>query len=102
MTPLRLRNDKGLTIVLSLIFQGLVNIFAAASVVDSIQVQPVESTIQRVAPLYDGLIDASLTTGDPEYLASVIRAGRRARWRVGPRADLSAQDGAADRTYTVG
>jgi hypothetical protein len=30
-----------------------------------------------MAPLYDGLIDASLVTGDPRYLAAVIRAGRR-------------------------
>src|SRR5688500_15888606 len=30
-----------------------------------------------MAGLYDGLIDASLVTGDPKYLAAVIRAGRR-------------------------
>lgn len=37
-----------------------------------------------IAPLYDGLIDASLTTGDPRYLAAVIRAGRRINWEPGP------------------
>jgi rhamnogalacturonyl hydrolase YesR len=36
-----------------------------------------------IAPLYDGLIDASLTTGNPRYLAAVVRAGERARWRPG-------------------
>jgi beta-galactosidase len=30
-----------------------------------------------LAPLYDGLIDTSLVTGDPQYLAPVIRAGSR-------------------------
>ncbi len=30
-----------------------------------------------VAPLLDGLIDASLTTGESRYLAAVIRAGTR-------------------------
>ena len=29
------------------------------------------------APLYDGLMDTSLVTGDPKYLAAVIRAGRQ-------------------------
>jgi unsaturated rhamnogalacturonyl hydrolase len=38
-----------------------------------------------MAPLYDGLIDASLTTGDPKYLAPVIRAGRQIAWQPGPR-----------------
>ena len=28
-----------------------------------------------MAPLYDGLIDASLATGDPKFVASVLRAG---------------------------
>ncbi|WP_414476097.1 DUF2264 domain-containing protein [Microvirga sp. M2] len=37
-----------------------------------------------VAPLLDGLIDTSLTTGDPKYLAAVIRAGTREGWRLGP------------------
>jgi rhamnogalacturonyl hydrolase YesR len=37
-----------------------------------------------MAPLYEGLIDASLATGDPAYLAAVIRAGRRIAWRPGP------------------
>jgi rhamnogalacturonyl hydrolase YesR len=38
-----------------------------------------------MAPLYDGLIDASLATGDPKYLAAVIRAGRRIEFRLGSR-----------------
>jgi hypothetical protein len=41
-----------------------------------------------MAPLYDGLISTSLTTGDPKYLASVIRraqlAGDRAPARTTP------------------
>jgi rhamnogalacturonyl hydrolase YesR len=36
-----------------------------------------------MAPLYDGLIDASLVTGDPQYLAAVIRAGRRVSFAPG-------------------
>src|SRR5688572_23588383 len=36
-----------------------------------------------LAPLYDGLIDASLVTGDPSYLAAVIRAGRQIRFAPG-------------------
>ena len=38
-----------------------------------------------MAPLYDGLIDASLVTGDPKYLAAVIRAGRRVNFAPGQR-----------------
>jgi unsaturated rhamnogalacturonyl hydrolase len=38
-----------------------------------------------MAPLYDGLIDTSLTTGDPKYLAPVIRTGRQIAWQPGPR-----------------
>jgi len=38
-----------------------------------------------MAPLYDGLIDASLVTGDPQYLAAVIRAGRRVNFAPGQR-----------------
>jgi unsaturated rhamnogalacturonyl hydrolase len=38
-----------------------------------------------MAPLYDGLIEASLTTGDPRYLAAVIRAGRRVDFILGSR-----------------
>jgi len=37
-----------------------------------------------MAPLYDGLISASETTGDPKYLAAVIRAGLRILWEPGP------------------
>jgi rhamnogalacturonyl hydrolase YesR len=37
-----------------------------------------------MAPLYDGLIDASLVTGDPKYLAAVMRAGRLVDWQPGP------------------
>lgn len=36
-----------------------------------------------MAPLYDGLIDTSLVTGDPSYLAAVIRAGRRIAFQPG-------------------
>ena len=38
-----------------------------------------------IAPLYDGLIDASLVTGDPRYLAAVIRAGERIGYELGSR-----------------
>jgi rhamnogalacturonyl hydrolase YesR len=38
-----------------------------------------------MAPLYDGLIDASLVTGDPRYLAAVVRVGRLVLWRPGPK-----------------
>ena len=37
------------------------------------------------APLYDGLIDASLVTGNPKYLAAVIRAGRQEGLQPVPR-----------------
>jgi len=37
-----------------------------------------------IAPLYDGLIDASLTTGDPRYLAAVLRAGQRIAFSPAP------------------
>lgn len=43
-----------------------------------------------MAPLYDGLIDASLVTGDPKYLAAVIRAGRRSQFT--PRSRLHRAD----------
>lgn len=36
-----------------------------------------------IAPLYDGLIDVSEVTGDPKYLAAVIRLGIQADWRPG-------------------
>lgn len=36
-----------------------------------------------MAPLYDGLIDASLVTDDPTYLAAVIRAGQRVDYSPG-------------------
>jgi unsaturated rhamnogalacturonyl hydrolase len=38
-----------------------------------------------MAALYDGLIEASLTTGDPKYLAAVLRAGRRVNFILGSR-----------------
>jgi unsaturated rhamnogalacturonyl hydrolase len=38
-----------------------------------------------MAALYDGLIDASLATGDPKYLASVVRTGMRVQWILGSR-----------------
>jgi rhamnogalacturonyl hydrolase YesR len=41
---------------------------------------PVDVRASAMAPLYDGLIDASLVTGDPRYLAAVIRAGRRSQF----------------------
>jgi hypothetical protein len=37
------------------------------------------------AALYDGLIDASLVTGDPKYLAAVVRAGRQEGLQPVPR-----------------
>jgi rhamnogalacturonyl hydrolase YesR len=33
-----------------------------------------------IAPFYDGLLRTSLATGDPKYLAAVIRAGNQAGW----------------------
>lgn len=36
-----------------------------------------------MAPLYDGLIDTSLVTGDPQYLAAALRAGNRIRFAPG-------------------
>jgi beta-galactosidase len=66
-----------------------------------LEADEVESTIRRVAewqmnnpaeyppehwvmaPLYDGLIDTSLVTGDPQYLAATLRAGRRIRFAPG-------------------
>ncbi|MGH8048344.1 MAG: glycoside hydrolase family 88 protein, partial [Chthoniobacterales bacterium] len=36
-----------------------------------------------IAPLYDGLIDVSETTGDPKYLAAVIRMGIQSGWEPG-------------------
>jgi rhamnogalacturonyl hydrolase YesR len=38
-----------------------------------------------VAPLCDGMIDASLVTGDPKYLAAVVRAGRQEGLQPVPR-----------------
>ena len=38
-----------------------------------------------MAPLYDGLIDTSLTTADPRYLAAVLRAGMRIDFELGSR-----------------
>ena len=38
-----------------------------------------------IAPLYDGLIEASLVTDDPSYLAAVIRAGNRIGYELGSR-----------------
>ncbi|HZS66906.1 MAG TPA: DUF2264 domain-containing protein [Burkholderiales bacterium] len=51
-----------------------------------------------MAPLYDGLIDASLVTGDPKYLAAVMRAGRLVDWRPGPNRYL-ADDHAAGHPF---
>jgi rhamnogalacturonyl hydrolase YesR len=38
-----------------------------------------------IAPLYDGLIRTSLATGDPKYLAEVIRFGTQSGWMAGNR-----------------
>ncbi|MFT4176728.1 MAG: glycoside hydrolase family 88 protein [Luteolibacter sp.] len=38
-----------------------------------------------IAPLYDGLIDLSKTTGDSKYLAAVIRMGMQSGWMPGSR-----------------
>lgn len=37
-----------------------------------------------MGPLYEGLLDASLVTGDPKYLAAVVRAGNVIQWQPGP------------------
>ena len=36
-----------------------------------------------IAPLYDGLIDVSQVTGDPKYLAAVVRMGTQSGWEPG-------------------
>jgi rhamnogalacturonyl hydrolase YesR len=38
-----------------------------------------------VAPLYDGLVRLAVTTGDPEYLAAVLRFGTQSGWMPGNR-----------------
>ena len=38
-----------------------------------------------IAPLYDGLVRTSLATGDPKYLATVIRMGTQAGWTASNR-----------------
>jgi unsaturated rhamnogalacturonyl hydrolase len=38
-----------------------------------------------MAPLYAGLIDASVTTGEPQYLAAVLRTGMRIDFELGSR-----------------
>jgi rhamnogalacturonyl hydrolase YesR len=38
-----------------------------------------------IAPLYDGLLRTSLATGDPKYLAAVIRMGTQAGWTASNR-----------------
>jgi rhamnogalacturonyl hydrolase YesR len=38
-----------------------------------------------IAPLYDGLIRTSLATGDPKYLAEVVRFGTQSGWMAGNR-----------------
>jgi hypothetical protein len=38
-----------------------------------------------IAPLYDGLIRTSLATGDPKYLAEVLRFGTQSGWMAGNR-----------------
>jgi unsaturated rhamnogalacturonyl hydrolase len=58
-----------------------------------------------IAPLYDGLIDASLMTGDPRYLAAVVHAGRRIDYELGSRmyhADGQAAGHAWLRIYELG
>ena len=42
-----------------------------------------------IAPLYNGLIAVSKATGDPKYLAAVLRAGERVGWRAGPKKYLA-------------
>jgi unsaturated rhamnogalacturonyl hydrolase len=44
---------------------------------------PFDPTHWTIAPLYDGLIDVSETTGDPKHLAAVVRAGQRVHWAPG-------------------
>lgn len=38
-----------------------------------------------IAPLYDGLIQAALATGKPQYLAPVLRMGKQSGWTLGSR-----------------
>ncbi len=38
-----------------------------------------------IAPLYDGLIQAALATGEARYLAPVLRMGQQSGWTLGPR-----------------
>jgi rhamnogalacturonyl hydrolase YesR len=85
--------------------------------------EAVKATIRRVAdwqlknpvpfdprnwamePLYEGLISTSVATGDPRYLAAVVRAGLRVLWQPGPaiyHADDVADGQAWLRIYLMG
>lgn len=44
-----------------------------------------DASYWAMAPLYDGLIDASLMTGDAKYLAAVMRAGQCVNFESGSR-----------------
>src|SRR5438093_117985 len=73
----------------------------AGGQVETLDAEAVKATLRRIAdwqlanpvrfdprnwamaPLYDGLISASETTGDPKYLAAVVRAGLRILWQPG-------------------
>lgn len=54
-----------------------------------------------MAPLYDGLIEASQTTGDPMYLAAVLRAGRRVNFILGSRTYHADGHGAGHAWLTI-
>ena len=43
------------------------------------------STDWTYAALYDGLLAASRTTGDPRYRYAVVKFGKRTGWKLGPR-----------------
>lgn len=50
------------------------------------------------AALYDGLLAASRTTGDPRYHDAVLRFAEREHWQVGPR-EFHADDQAVAQAY---
>jgi rhamnogalacturonyl hydrolase YesR len=85
----------------------------------TLQVAEVEQTLRRVAdwplrnafpndprhwsmaPLYDGLIETSVTTGEPKYLAAVLRAGRRVDFILGSRTYHADGHGAGHAWLTI-
>ncbi|MEY4385856.1 MAG: hypothetical protein RLY20_1139, partial [Verrucomicrobiota bacterium] len=45
----------------------------------------IDTRFWTIAPLYDGLLRLAVTTGDPKYLAAVLRFGTQSGWMPGDR-----------------